>query len=41
MDEQLNTLEHAQQTAIDLAIQFGPNLAAGYSVGRWVRRLAA
>jgi small conductance mechanosensitive channel len=26
MDEQLDTLEHAQQTAIDLAIQFGPRL---------------
>jgi len=23
MDEQLDTLEHAQQTAIDLATQFG------------------
>lgn len=47
MDEQLQTLEHAQQTAIDLAIQFGPRLlvallilAAGYYVGRWVGRLA-
>ncbi|MDP1645790.1 MAG: mechanosensitive ion channel family protein [Thiobacillus sp.] len=47
MDEQLDTLEHAQQTAIDLAIQFGPKLlvallilAAGYYVGRWVGRLA-
>jgi small conductance mechanosensitive channel len=47
MDEQLKTLEHAQQTAIDLAIQFGPKLvvallilAAGYYVGRWVGRLA-
>ena len=47
MNEQLNTLEHAQQTAIDLAIQFGPKvivalliLAAGYYVGRWVGRLA-
>jgi small conductance mechanosensitive channel len=47
MDEQLNTLEHAQQTAIDLAIQFGPKLvvallilAVGYYVGRWVGRLA-
>lgn len=47
MDEQLQTLEHAQQTAIDLAIQFGPKLvvallilAAGYYVGRWVGRLA-
>ncbi|MHB0973248.1 MAG: mechanosensitive ion channel family protein [Thiobacillus sp.] len=47
MNEQLNTLEHAQQTAIDLAIQFGPKvivalliLAAGYYAGRWVGRLA-
>jgi small conductance mechanosensitive channel len=47
MDEQLDTLEHAQQTAIDLAIQFGPRLlvallilAAGYYVGRWAGRLA-
>lgn len=47
MDQQLQTLEHAQQTAIDLAIQFGPKLlvallilAAGYYVGRWVGRLA-
>jgi small conductance mechanosensitive channel len=47
MDKQLQTLEHAQQTAIDLAIRFGPRLvvallilAAGYYVGRWVGRLA-
>ena len=47
MNEQLQTLEHAQQTAIDLAIQFGPKLvvallilAAGYYVGRWVGRLS-
>lgn len=46
MDEQLQTLEHAQQTAIDLAIQFGPKLlvallimAAGFYVGRWVGKL--
>lgn len=46
MDEQLQTLEHAQQTAIDLAIQFGPKLlvallilVAGYYVGRWVGKL--
>jgi len=26
MNEQLQTLEHAQQTAIDLAIQFVPKL---------------
>lgn len=47
MDEQLQTLEHAQRTAIDLAIQFGPKLlvallilAAGYYAGRWVGRLS-
>lgn len=47
MDEHLQTLEHAQQTAIDLAIQFGPKvvvalliLVTGYFVGRWVGRLA-
>lgn len=47
MNEQLDTLEHAQQTAIDLAIQFGPKLvvallilAAGYYVGRWMGRVA-
>lgn len=47
MDEQLQTLEHAQRTAIDLAIQFGPKLVvallilvAGYFVGRWVGRVA-
>jgi hypothetical protein len=36
MDEQLNALKHDQQSAIDLAIQFGPKLAAGHYVGRWV-----
>jgi small conductance mechanosensitive channel len=47
MDEHLQTLEHAQQTAIDLAIQFGPKvmvalliMAAGFYVGRWVGTLA-
>jgi len=46
MNEQLQMLEHAQQTALDLAIQFGPKLvvallimAAGVYVGRWVGRL--
>ena len=46
MDEHLQTLEHAQKTAVDLAIQFGPKLlvallilAAGFYVGRWVARL--
>ncbi|HEY9098308.1 MAG TPA: mechanosensitive ion channel family protein [Thiobacillus sp.] len=47
MDEHLQTLEHAQKTAIDLAIQFGPKLvvallilAAGFYVGRWIGNLA-
>lgn len=47
MNEQLQILEHAQRTAIDLAIQFGPKvlvalliLTAGYYVGRWLGRLA-
>jgi small conductance mechanosensitive channel len=47
MDEHLQTLEHAQRTAIDLAIQFGPKvlvalliLAAGYFAGRWIGRIA-
>ncbi len=46
MDEHLQTLEHAQRTAIDLALQFGPKvlvalliLAAGYFVGRWAGRV--
>ena len=47
MDEPFQVLEHAQKTAIELAIQFGPKvivalliLAAGYYAGRWVGRLA-
>lgn len=47
MDEHLQTLEHAQRTAIDLAIQFGPKvivalliLSTGYFVGRWIGRIA-
>ena len=46
MDEPLQTLEHAQRTAIDLAIQFGPKvlvalliMAAGFYVGRWAGRI--
>ena len=46
MDEHLQTLEHAQNTAIDLALQFGPKvvvalliMAAGFYVGRWVGRI--
>lgn len=46
MDEQLQILEHAQQTAVDLAIQFGPKLlvavlilAAGFYVGSWLGKL--
>mgnify|MGYP001094132215 CR=1 FL=1 len=45
MEEHLQTLEHAQNTAVDLAIQFGPKLlvallilAAGFYVGRWLGR---
>lgn len=47
MNESLQALEHAQRTAIDLAIQFGPRLltaviilTAGYYVGRWIGRMA-
>lgn len=47
MDEHMQTLEHAQRTAIDLAIQFGPRvlaalliLAVGYFAGRWIGRVA-
>jgi small conductance mechanosensitive channel len=43
MDEPLQTLEYAQKTAIELAIQFGPKvmvalliMAAGFYIGRWV-----
>jgi small conductance mechanosensitive channel len=46
MDASLQTLEHAQRTAIDLAIQFGPRLmvallilVAGFFVGRWVGKM--
>ena len=44
--DQLQMIEHAQQTALDLAIQFGPKvlvalliMAAGFYVGRWVGRV--
>ncbi len=47
MNEPLQTFEHAQQVAIELAVQFGPRLlvallilAAGYYVGRGIGRLA-
>jgi small conductance mechanosensitive channel len=47
MDEPLQVLEHAQKTAVELAIQFGPKvlvalliLVAGYYIGRWMGRLA-
>jgi small conductance mechanosensitive channel len=47
MEEHLQTLEHAQRTAIDLAIRFGPRLlvallilAAGFWIGRWIGRAA-
>ena len=46
MDEQLETLEHAKRTAVDLAIQFGPKILAamliviaGLLVSRWVARI--
>ena len=46
MNEQLETLEYAKRTAIDLAIQFGPKalvavsiVIAGLFVGRWAARL--
>jgi small conductance mechanosensitive channel len=46
MDDHLQTLEHAQNTAIDLAIQFGPKvvvalliMAAGFYAGRWAGRM--
>jgi len=42
MNEQLQTLEHAKRTVLDLAIQFGPKLfvaliivVVGFLVGRW------
>jgi len=45
MEEHLQTLEHAQNTAVELAIQFGPKLlvallilVAGVYVGRWLGR---
>ena len=47
MNEQLETLEHAKRTVIDLAIQFGPKVLvaviiviAGVVVGRWAARIA-
>lgn len=46
MNDKLQTLEHAQQTAMDLGIQFGPRLvvallilAIGFYAGRWVARV--
>jgi small conductance mechanosensitive channel len=45
MDDHLQSLEHAQNTAIDLALQFGPKvvvalliMATGFYVGRWIGR---
>lgn len=45
MDDHLQSLEHAQNTAIDLALQFGPKvvvalliMVTGFYVGRWVGR---
>src|SRR5262245_53748142 len=47
MNEQLETLEHAKRTAVDLAIQFGPKILAaalivlgGVLVSRWIARAA-
>lgn len=47
MNEQLETLEHAKRTVLDLAIQFGPRvliavliIAAGVLAGRWAARIA-
>src|SRR4030095_15367991 len=46
MNEELETLQHAKRTAIDLAIQFGPKvlvaliiIAVGFALGRWAARL--
>ena len=46
MNEQLDTLNQVQRTAIDLGMNFGPKLlvaliilAAGYFAGRWVGKL--
>jgi small conductance mechanosensitive channel len=46
MNEQLETLEYAKRTAIDLAIQFGPKvlvaliiIAVGFALGRWAAQL--
>lgn len=47
MNEQLETLEHAKRTVVDLGIQFGPKVVTaviivivGLMVGRWVERIA-
>ena len=47
MNEQLETLEHAKRTLVELAIQFGPKvlvamiiIVAGLIVGRWAANLA-
>lgn len=46
MNDQLQTFDHVQRAAIDLAIQFGPKvvvalliIAAGFYVGRWAARI--
>jgi small conductance mechanosensitive channel len=48
MNEQLNTLDHVQETIIDGAIRFGPKLlvaivilVAGFYVGRWIGRVTS
>ena len=47
MNDQLETLEHAKRTAVDLAMQFGPKalvaviiIIAGVLVARWAARIA-
>ena len=47
MNDQLTTLEYAQRTAIELAIQFGPKLLVallimpiGFYIGRMTARLS-
>ena len=46
MNDQLQTLDHVQRAAADLAIQFGPKvvvalliIAAGFYVGRWAAKI--
>jgi small conductance mechanosensitive channel len=46
MNDQLQTIDHVQRAAVDLAIQFGPKvvvalliIAAGFYVGRWAGKI--